>query len=653
MTCTGTGAGGHGTELGELRLNAEVRGSGADRASPTWLDATAIHSLKDQPEYTSHLFLLHDGADCLCIYPVSSTTAICCLERGTDPAKPLNVKVRSATAGDGKAAVVIVRGGVQDAASLPAAAVAAARQWLFNGQPVPFKPYPRGPFEGLGCCTWSSLGEDVHPTESNLADLVDKYVAAEIPIQSFIIDDGWQNQRTFARGDASGFNDYWDRQEKGKWQRRGLWDFNAHPDLGAGGLAGAVKMIQNKFATVDGTGHTDVGVWITLTGGYWDGINPDSPLVKKYNCKPYRASRSWWPGVPNEWFTVAYMPGGSVDYWLPSPETAAAFWSDWFTILRAAGVTFIKVDNQATLTSLDGAEGAALNQTLWKTLVAAADETFGPAHVIHCMANSEGMFGGAQGLGLITQGDKFVWRNSDDFGMEHRQRDAHQQQIFTNLANTLVTNHTAIVPDADMWMTAAQHPVTHGFLRALFPGPMLLTDKPGQHDASILWRVIARDRTGVARVVKTANGADPLNNRLFDLSILDSEKGTGQWASVKTPTGAIIGVFNVRGNDTLDITVHDALTTQDVVDAAGGTLDGEWAVLQADLHIGGMSAGTVLTAKTNLNAPVELPPVGAAGFWIAPLKSTGTASVAVLGLVDQFAGMVAVENSTIVDSECT
>jgi hypothetical protein len=95
---------------------------------PTWFDATAIHSLEDLKGYTIHLLLLRDGDDTICIYPVSSTTGISSLSRGS----PLTVNVRSATPDAGKAAVIIVRGTTKDAASLPAVAVTAARKWLFG-----------------------------------------------------------------------------------------------------------------------------------------------------------------------------------------------------------------------------------------------------------------------------------------------------------------------------------------------------------------------------------------------------------------------------------------------------------------------------------------------------------------------------------------
>lgn len=81
--------------------------------------------------------------------------------------------------------------------------------------------------------------------------LVEDLVGSRIPIQAFLIDDGWQNHRT-----------YFDKTGEDIVRRKGLWDFNAHPDVGPGGLAAAVEMIKSSFAGLP-TGGTEVGVWLT------------------------------------------------------------------------------------------------------------------------------------------------------------------------------------------------------------------------------------------------------------------------------------------------------------------------------------------------------------------------------------------------------
>lgn len=63
---------------------------------------------------------------------------------------------------------------------------------------------------------------------------------------------------------------------------------------------------------------------------------------------------------------------------------------------------------------------------------------------------------------------------------------------FTNLRKTLVSNQSAMVPDTDMWMTAAtQFPIMPALQLPPFPGPVLISSKTGDHDTKLLWRVTA------------------------------------------------------------------------------------------------------------------------------------------------------------------
>lgn len=149
---------------------------------------------------------------------------------------------------------------------------------------------------------------------------------------------------------------------------------------------------------------------IRLTGGYWDGVHPDSPLIHRYNCRPYPTSRDRLPGVENVPFTPNYIPGGHGTIWLPPPEDSLRYWTDWFTYIRSCGATFLKVDNQAGLVILDGVTGAECQYALWHNMLRASDQVFGTGRVIHCMAQHEGIHGGVQGLGLLTGGERVVCR---------------------------------------------------------------------------------------------------------------------------------------------------------------------------------------------------------------------------------------------------
>lgn len=326
-------------------------------------------------------------------------------------------------------------------------------------------------------------------------------------------------------------------------------------------------------------------------------------------------------------------------YLLPPPETSLAFWKRYFLSLSEVGITFVKVDNQAAVNALVGADGAIEARELWRGMYNAANEVFGPNRVIHCMAHSESTWAGEQGLGLASHGDRFVWRNSDDFGFDGKR--ANQDHIFWNIFNALTSNSLCVIPDADMFMTASNNPPYHALLRALFPGPLMLSDPPGQHDPILLWRLIAPDRTGIIRVLKASTAPEPLPRRMLDTSICDDADGTALWAAVRTPHATLVGVWNVRGEG---YNVRDRITVDDVEDALGHVLD-QHAVVRINVDDIGLHSASMLRPEQHGElGRIDLPPNGATAFWIAPMFSIGAGPIAVLGLVDAYAGPVAIGN---------
>ncbi|KAL1405937.1 hypothetical protein Q8F55_007619 [Vanrija albida] len=615
------------------------------RTKPTWIEPVAFSTEKPLPDQSIHLLLYRSGPWYACVYPASSRGALCHIRKHWDGGLTLSACVRVVSSTADPIGAVVMTASKNPAALLELvdSAVTVGREWASNAALQPFTSPLPGPLDGVGFCTWSSLGEGKRPTLANVSALVDDLVAHDIPVQTFIIDDGWQNQRTWVRAPAG--------EDTPENEGRGLWDFGSHPELGEGGLAAMVKVVKGRLSKVSSVGVVEVGVWMTLLGGYWEGIHPKSPLVHKYKCGPHRCSRTWWPGVPNHPWSVDHFPGGSVDFWFPPPETAEFFWRDYFTELKAQGISFLKVDNQALASALDGPDNVAAGLSIWRALVSAANDVFGPGRIIHCMAQSETTFGGEQGLGIATGGKRFVCRASDDFGMVGNP-DAHQLHLFANVLNATLLGQLCQIPDADMFMTAQLAPIPHALLRALFPGPLLLTDKPGHHDTHLLSRLIAKDKTGVARVVQTASPVRPLAHRLLDTTVRDHHDGTGLWGSVDTSHGTILAVWNVRGNDHKHHHVVDRLEARDALDAVCGERRGDnYALVRLNLEHGGVSAG----AQVQLNeqealAHVKLPYLGAAMFWLVPMRSELFGIVAVVGLVDKFAGLTAVESVMSSDS---
>lgn len=557
------------------------------RYRPTWIEAKPLSGTP--LDFPIHLVLVKRGSEYLALYPVSSDSATSHLSYSRGK---WTVNVRRCTSSQGRVAVIECRSShARDLNNLIREAITQARAWVgLKGDLIALTA--ENPLNRLGFCTWSALGETNHVSRAMFTSLLSELSKAKIPVQAFVIDDGWQDQR-----------------------HRQLWSFSSNESFGD--LAEAVDLVKKTFDGPE-VGGCEVGVWLALTGGYWNGVHPDSPVVKKYACKEFK-------------YTNPYGEGA---YWLP---TKPEFWGDWFAWLKDQGVSFLKVDNQAALSFLHGVSGAEVATQLYESMLSAADAAFGPERVVHSMAHSSSFFNGR--LGFSKQA--FVWRNSDDFGYIHELRNAHQVFVFSNLSNALVSNHLSTVPDADMFMTAAQYPQTHAVLRAMFPGPVLLSDKPGEHDTKLLGHLIAPDAKGEVQVVKCGSAAELLPRRLMDASVMDNEDGTATWAAVKCGHGALLAAFNCRD---VGRRVKDTLTREDVEDAmALAGLVADVVVLRYDLSRGAITAATVVksaddvaedTAGQKALQEVHLGEMEVALWRIVPAGKSQT-----WGLMCQFAGL--------------
>lgn len=208
-----------------------------------------------------------------------------------------------------------------------------------------------------------------------------------------------------------------------------------------------------------------------------------------------------------------------------------------------------------------------------------------------------------------------------------------------------------MILDADMFMSAEQDPVPHAFLRALYPGPLLLSDRPGIHDSRLLGRMISKDKTGIARVIKTQHPAVPLSHRALDIDVIGKGEGSGLYAAAPTEAGVILGVWNVR-EDNDNGRVVDKLTFTDVKYALNGKdMSSPWLIVESDLEKGGISRTGLLSSSDAVITDIVLERMKAASFWLTPLRPVNKVGVAVLGLTKHFAGLMAVTDVQSNDSE--
>lgn len=210
-----------------------------------------------------------------------------------------------------------------------------------------------------------------------------------------------------------------------------------------------------------------------------------------------------------------------------------------------------------------------------------------------------------------------------------------------------------MVLDADMFMTAKLDPIPHALLRSMFPGPLLLSDHPGEHDLALLWRMIALDKSGTAKVIKTEHPAIPLPSRVLDTSIMGTGVGRGCWASVTAGQGHIIAVWNVRDDET-KAKVEDTLTMSDILDTVGkDRFQDSWIIARQNLSDGGFLAARSTEDRTDTIDNISLDRIGAASYWAIPTFRVLGYSMGVLGIIHHFAGLVTIDSICATDGMST
>ncbi|WWC58162.1 uncharacterized protein I303_100698 [Kwoniella dejecticola CBS 10117] len=399
------------------------------RVKPFWIEPN-LTTIATHPHLASHLTLLNspDKKTTLAIYPVStlSVNNVLVFEDGGLKANLQRV-VPSESPDEEKVWVICAEATSEIEQRRLVNKVVNLARGLVGGQADKTNEldsaYPRGNgadavkgngkeelWDGLGICTWESLlqegksnrvfqskssshlalnivwasilsklkklyrlifhrrcyidGERARPTKDNLLSLIPS--PDEIPIKSFLIDDGWQDTIV------------------NPVDRR-LVSFAPWDGFG-GPLKDVVSAIKAK-------GVEKVGVWLTLQG-YWEGIHPDSPLVQKYECREYKKKKSKG-GLENEGPNEGEEERVIL---LPTPEKAGAFWEDHIKELKNAGIDFIKCDNQAESNYAYDPEGFHIQQALWSAMLDAVERHLGTDNVIMCMSHNERMLNGPGGL---------------------------------------------------------------------------------------------------------------------------------------------------------------------------------------------------------------------------------------------------------------
>lgn len=230
-------------------------------------------------------------------------------------------------------------------------------------------------------------------------------------------------------------------------------------------------------------------------------------------------------------------------------------------------------------------------------------------------------------------------RNSDDFNLGYENQ--HPDYVQFNIYGSILTSHLSLVPDFDMFATAPHDswPTYHALLRALSPGPTLVSDTPSvTTDRSIIDRLISSTKSGDVRVVKTATPATALPGRWFWDNLQGSSDGPAMFASVHVPLahGSIIGAWNCRHAST-QCWAKDHLSRQDIEESLGvEQLDGEYALWCTGLA-GRSDKYRLVKPGDRVDFSVQLARSECECIVVAKVWTVGGKKLAVLGMLDKYA----------------
>lgn len=441
-------------------------------------------------------------------------------------------------------------------------------------------------------------------------------------------------------------------------------------------LRGVVTHIKQKF----GVNH--VYCWHGLPA-YWGGIMPGAPALGPAGATGRlvypRPTASIAEVEPSLLWSPAVLAGVGVS------DNPGALYNTMHAYLAGSAVDGVKVDCQAGAglvgSCLGSGPGAA--QRFQMALEESIARHFPGNHAINCMCHSSENF--------YRFSRTAVARVSDDY--YPRDPASSTPHIGACAFNSLYLG-ALVQPDWDMFQSAHPAGMLHGMARAVSGGAVYVSDKPGQHDFTLLRRLVLPD----GYVLRAQLPGRPTRDCLFADVLRDKKSMLKVWNT--NPIVGIVGVFNLQGSSwdrhrrkfhihdkrgvtlTTHVCPHDIETFRDTphhqqqqhadadADAAAGgegSNGGRWADAAAAAGVdaaaataaagsgssGGNSAqqqqqqqfavyryGTeeLRVSGGREGVEVQLGKAGSDLVWVAPLQQSAGVSFAPLGLVEMFNG---------------
>ena len=307
-------------------------------------------------------------------------------------------------------------------------------------------------FRRIGWCSWNASVYGTKLNDQLLLNSAQSFSESGFPVKWFLIDDGWLNNTNSMLNTFSP-------------------DTSKFPE----GFRPVIQKLKHDY------GIPDVGIWHAFDG-YWDGINPDSPLGREFRSDLFSWTEKTRPDVDTSNTKTCY-------FILPFTSAIDRFYQGFEGYLRGQGFSFVKVDNQLVTERMapgkfpifSGAERyhAALN---------AAVASYFRNAMINCMDMTPDAY--------LNFGSTAVARAEDDYWPEYDTR--HSENYWFGRAGEHVAQEVfnsiyfsqMVYPDFDMFESVNPAAKLYVVAHAINDGPTYITDKIGEHDFNVLWPLV-------------------------------------------------------------------------------------------------------------------------------------------------------------------
>ena len=423
--------------------------------------------------------------------------------------------------------------------------------------------------ENIGWCTWnsSSLGKNLN--EELLVRGAKYFRDARFPIGWFLIDDGWLDNT------GNKLNSF-------------------HPDATKfpHGFRGIIRTLKQEYHL------KDVGVWHALNG-YWQGINPESPLGSEYRSdliqyrEPVRPDRD-----TSTWRTCSFIS--------PFGDAPERFYGGFHRYLSEEGFTFVKIDNQLVVERMAGGnfpiwDGAGRYHAALNSSVA---RWFNNT-IINCMDMTPDAWGNFGSTGVArTSEDYFPYEKGESYNLQRGNAAAHVLQA---VYNSLYFSQM-VFPDFDHFQSHNPNSLFHALARAINNGPIYITDDIGQGDFDVLRPLVYSD----GKIIRSDDPLLPCEECLFQVQ----DPAPFRAFSRAGETG-LLGIWNCADADS----VEGSFRPSDVHGIRGE----RFALVD---HF----SGAVRYAGRDDAVPVSLGRLGCRLYYIVPLVD----GMGAVGLIEKY-----------------